>query len=86
MKAFNLPVAADGNFLERRSGLSNLSCEAVRPKCVSRVTERLNWSMNVFGEEKKTSLLLANKNVEVKLKRETKQNSCFMFSASGNNC
>lgn len=75
MKAFTLPPAADGSFLKRRSGLSNLSREAVRPKCVSRVTERLNWLVTVFffSGGGNTRLLLTKKNVKVKLKRETKK-------------
>lgn len=66
MKAFNLPPAADGNFLERRSGLSNLSREAARPKCVSRVTERLKW----FGDWVRggNRLRLINKQIKIFLK------------------
>lgn len=46
MEAFNLPPAADGNFLERRSGLSNLS----RGAAIAEVCQSGDRKIEVVGD------------------------------------
>lgn len=41
--------------------MSNLSREAARPKCVSRVTERLNWLVTVLGAGSERERVKKNK-------------------------